>query len=61
MSGKASALVSLLHISLKRPIQTGLVLLVIAFIFKWVDTFVLRLDERLGEIILCKTLGFVMV
>ena len=36
-------------------------LLVIAFIFKWVDTFVLRLDERLGEIILCKTLGFVLV
>jgi membrane protease YdiL (CAAX protease family) len=61
MSGKASAPVSLLHISLKRPILTCLVLLVIAFIFKWVDTFVLRLDERLGEIILCKTLGFVMV
>jgi membrane protease YdiL (CAAX protease family) len=46
---------------LEKPILTGLVLLVIAFIFKWVDTFVLRLDERLGEIILCKTLGFVLV
>ena len=46
---------------MEKPILTGLVLLVIAFIFKWVDTFVLRLDERLGEIILCKTLGFVLV
>lgn len=47
--------------SMERPILTSLILLFIAFIFKWVDTFVLRLDERLGEIILCKTLGFVMV
>ena len=50
-----------LRASLERPILTGLVLLAIAFVFKWVDTFVLRLDERLGEIILCKTLGFVLV
>ena len=50
-----------LRASLERPILTGLVLLVIAFFFKWIDTFVLRLDERLGEIILCKTLGFVLV
>jgi len=46
---------------LEKPILTSLALLVIAFILKWVDTFVLRLDERLGEIILCKTLGFVLV
>jgi membrane protease YdiL (CAAX protease family) len=52
---------SVLRISLHWPIMTSLVLLVIALFFKWVDTFVLRLDERLGEIILCKTLGFVMV
>jgi membrane protease YdiL (CAAX protease family) len=52
---------SVLRISLEKPILTSLVLLAIAFIFKWVDTFVLRLDERLGEIILCKTLGFVLV
>jgi membrane protease YdiL (CAAX protease family) len=50
-----------LRTSLAKPIWTGLVLLVIALIFKWVDTFVLRLDERLGEIILCKTLGFALV
>lgn len=47
--------------SLARPILTGLILLAIALLFKWVDTFVLRLDERLGEIILSKTLGFVLV
>jgi membrane protease YdiL (CAAX protease family) len=52
---------SVLKISLRWPIMTSLVLLVIALFFKWVDTFVLRLDERLGEIILCKTLGFVLV
>jgi membrane protease YdiL (CAAX protease family) len=50
-----------LRLSLERPILTSLILLVIALFFKWIDTFVLRLDERLGEIILCKTLGFVLV
>lgn len=62
MSDEASATAnSLQRIALEKPILTSLVLLVIAFFFKWVDTFVLRLDERLGEIILCKTLGFVLV
>lgn len=62
MSDKASATAnSLQRLALERPILTSLVLLAIAFFFKWVDTFVLRLDERLGEIILCKTLGFVLV
>jgi membrane protease YdiL (CAAX protease family) len=62
MSDRPSAPVnSLQRFALEKPILTGLVLLAIAFFFKWIDTFVLRLDERLGEIILCKTLGFVMV
>jgi membrane protease YdiL (CAAX protease family) len=62
MSDKASATAnSLQRIALEKPILTSLVLLAITFFFKWVDTFVLRLDERLGEIILCKTLGFVLV
>jgi membrane protease YdiL (CAAX protease family) len=62
MSNNTSAPVnSVQRLSLEKPILTGLVLLVIAFIFKWVDTFILRLDELLGEIILCKTLGFVLV
>jgi membrane protease YdiL (CAAX protease family) len=62
MSDKPSpAANSLQRFTLARPILTGLVLLAIAFFFKWVDTFVLRLDERLGEIILCKVLGFGLV
>jgi membrane protease YdiL (CAAX protease family) len=59
--GSSVATNPVLNISLKWPILTGLVLLVIALFFKWIDTFVLRLDERLGEIILCKALGFVLV
>jgi membrane protease YdiL (CAAX protease family) len=58
---KGSARAWVQRFALEKPIWTGLVLLAIAFFFKWVDTFVLRLDERLGEIILCKVLGFVLV
>jgi membrane protease YdiL (CAAX protease family) len=62
MSERTSAPIgSVQRMVLEKPILTSLALLVIAFIFKWVDTFVLRLDELLGEIILCKTLGFVLV
>ena len=49
------------QISLEKPILTALVLMVIALFFKWIDTFVLRLDERWGEIILSKSLGFILV
>lgn len=45
----------------QRPILTGIVLMLIAFVFRLIDIFVLRLDERLGEIILSKTLGFSLV
>lgn len=45
----------------QRPILTGIVLLLIAFVFRLIDIFILRLDERLGEIILSKTLGFCLV
>lgn len=51
----------LLKSSLKRPILSGLALLVIALGFKFVDHFVLGLDELLGEIILSKSLGFLLV
>jgi membrane protease YdiL (CAAX protease family) len=43
------------------PILTGISLVLIALIFRLIDIFVLRLDERLGEIILSKTLGFGLV
>ena len=44
----------------QRPILTGIVLMLIALIFRLTDIFILRLDERLGEIILSKTLGFLL-
>ena len=49
------------HHSLQRPILTGIILMLIALIFRLTDIFILRLDERLGEIILSKTLGFLLV
>jgi membrane protease YdiL (CAAX protease family) len=45
----------------QRPVLTGILLMLIALIFRLTDIFVLRLDERLGEIILSKTLGFLLV
>jgi len=48
-------------LSKEKPILTSLLLMMIAVCFKLVDHFVLRLDERLGEIILSKSLGFVLV
>lgn len=48
-------------ISLESPILLGLGLLMLVLAFRMTDIFVFRLDERLGEIILSKTLGFVMV
>ena len=43
------------------PIGISLVLMAIALVFRLIDIFVLRLDERLGEIILSKALGFALV
>jgi membrane protease YdiL (CAAX protease family) len=40
---------------------TGILLMLIALGFRLIDIFVLRLDERLGEIILSKALGFGLV
>jgi membrane protease YdiL (CAAX protease family) len=45
----------------QKPILTGIILMLIALIFRLIDIFVLRLDERLGEIILSKALGFALV
>jgi membrane protease YdiL (CAAX protease family) len=43
------------------PVLAPLSLLVIALLLRIIDIFGLRLDERLGEIILSKTLGFALV
>ena len=47
--------------SLSNPILVCIVLFVVALFFRWIDGFVLRLDERLGELILTKSLGFALV
>jgi membrane protease YdiL (CAAX protease family) len=47
--------------TIQKPILTGIILMLIALSFRLVDIFVLRLDERLGEIILSKALGFCLV
>lgn len=49
------------HNTFQRPVLTGMLLMLIALVFRLVDIFILRLDERLGEIILSKTLGFCLV
>jgi len=43
------------------PVVAPLALLGIALLLRILDIFVLRLDERLGEIILSKSLGFALV
>lgn len=45
----------------KDPVLTSLILFAVALCLRLLDLFVLRLDERFGEIILSKLLGFVLV
>jgi membrane protease YdiL (CAAX protease family) len=59
--GNARAGNTIQHFSLARPILMCVVLLIIALFFRWIDTFVLRFDELLGELILTKSLGFALV
>ena len=47
--------------SLRHTILIPFILFIIAAILKIVDVFVFRLDELLGEIILSKSLGFILV
>ena len=55
------ALTTLQKLALENPVLVGLELMLIALVFRLLDIFVLRLDERLGEIILSKSLGFILV
>lgn len=52
---------SIKRCTFQTPILTGISLMLIALIFRLNDIFILKLDERLGEIILSKTLGFLLV
>ena len=47
--------------SKRHVIFSPLILFIIAVIFKILDVFVWRLDEALGEIIVSKTIGFLLV
>jgi len=48
-------------LTLANPILVSVLLFLIALLFRWIDGFVLRLDEILGELILTKSLGFGLV
>jgi membrane protease YdiL (CAAX protease family) len=48
-------------ISIDRPILVMLSLYIIAWIIKIIDTFIFRLDELIGEAILTKALGFLLI
>jgi membrane protease YdiL (CAAX protease family) len=47
--------------SLRHTILIPIILFIIAVIFKIFDVFVFHIDERLGEIIISKSLGFLLV
>lgn len=64
MSDKKSASSSsnqLLAYSLRRPVLVVFILFILACLFKYFDSFVFRLDERIGEAIMTKSLGFMLV
>ena len=52
---------NLYELSLRHTILIPLILLILAVIFKSLDVFVFRLDEVLGEIILSKSIGFLLI
>jgi membrane protease YdiL (CAAX protease family) len=52
---------SVQRFSLARPILTCIILFILAQFFRGIDSFLLRLDELLGEAILTKSLGFLLV
>ena len=47
--------------SLRHTILIPIILFIIAVIFKVLDVFVFHIDEKLGEIIISKSLGFLLV
>lgn len=61
LTGKNSMGDSIQKLAMARPILVCVVLFIIATFFRWIDSFILRLDERIGELILTKSLGFALV
>lgn len=54
-------MITLKKLASNNPFKTGVILVLIAMFFRILDIFVLRLDEKLGEIILSKTLGIFII
>lgn len=48
-------------LSLSKPLILSICLMCIAMIFRLLDIFAFRLDDLLGEIILSKVIGFIIV
>ena len=51
----------LFSFSIQKPLLTITILFIIAVLFKILDTFILRLDEMIGEALLTKLLGLALV
>jgi membrane protease YdiL (CAAX protease family) len=51
----------LVAFSRKRPVAVMLILFILAYIIKIFDSFIFRLDELIGEAILTKLLGLILV
>ena len=49
------------ELSLSQPLVVGMSLICFVMIFRLLDIFIFRLDEILGEIILSKSIGFIVV
>lgn len=49
------------ELSLSQPLVVGMSLICFVMLFRLLDIFIFRLDEILGEIILSKTIGFIVV
>ena len=47
--------------TLNRPILVCFILFIVAQVFRVIDTFVFRLDEKIGEIIFTKSMGFLLI
>jgi membrane protease YdiL (CAAX protease family) len=60
-SPQPSAVRPIQRFSLAKPFLMIVILFVIAVFIRWIDNFVLRLDEKVGELILTKSLGFILV
>jgi len=61
MSNNSSISNWFLTISVKRPVLVVITLFILACLIKFFDSFVFRLDELIGEAILTKLLGFILV